>query len=258
MIFNSLKYDVYCLSETHLTGDNELQVDDYTWFGNNRTKIHARARKGSGGVGVLVRNELLKCFRAEVVNKSVEGVIILQLQHMITDHSVAIIVTYVPPENSSRGRQSNVIFSHLVSQLYLLSEECDTLIMGGDCNARIGQMNDCISDVDVLPVREVIDHDKNSQGEEFIDFLHDVKCCVLNGRFSTGKNNFMCISGNGRSVVDYIAVPHYCIDSCSDFTVHTVTELIDKFGLHALIGPRCKPPDHSLLVTTLSLLTPTY
>ncbi len=56
-------------------------------------------------------------------------------------------------------------------------------------------------DSEGLPMRNVIDVVKNSQGEAFVDFLEGVDMAVVNGR--KGRDAFMCISGRGCSVVDY-------------------------------------------------------
>ena len=46
-----LDFDSIGIAETHLTGSDVLQVDNFQWFGSNRQNIHVRARTGSGGVG---------------------------------------------------------------------------------------------------------------------------------------------------------------------------------------------------------------
>ena len=50
-----LSSDIYILgvAETHLTSRNNLELDGFKWFGNNRKHIHKNARHGSGGIGFL-------------------------------------------------------------------------------------------------------------------------------------------------------------------------------------------------------------
>ena len=71
--------------------------------------------------------------------------------------------------------------------------------------------------------------------------------CVLNGRLNNDSVNFTCISSKGKSVVDYINTPHDCFNSCDDFKVETVIDLLEQYNIFGMIGDRCKPPDHSLL-----------
>ena len=42
-----------------LKGDEEVVVERYKWSGNNRKHLYRKAVRGSGGVGVLIREEVL-------------------------------------------------------------------------------------------------------------------------------------------------------------------------------------------------------
>ena len=77
--------------------------------------------------------------------------------------------------------------------------------------------------------------------------MKDCKFCTLNGRITTQFDNFTCVSGKGKSVVDYISVPHECIDYCYEFKVHTMGDIMQKHKLYDLLSDQCKAPDHSLL-----------
>ena len=52
--------DIYSLNETHLRESEIIDVKSYTWVGFNRTRIHKDAPKASGGVGLLIKQTLLK------------------------------------------------------------------------------------------------------------------------------------------------------------------------------------------------------
>ena len=45
MLINCLEFDILGISETHLINDQVLDVDGFTWFGNNRKGLHKRAKK---------------------------------------------------------------------------------------------------------------------------------------------------------------------------------------------------------------------
>ena len=92
---------------------------------------------------------------------------------------------------------------------------------------------------------------KNTQGEEFIEFLQEMNMCVLNGRFS--NDNFTCISSRGKSVVDYICVLQDQFNLYNDFRVHVVTEMIDKCAIMELISDLSRPPDHSIIIVSVHL-----
>ena len=52
-----LDVDILGLAETHFVNNYSLAIYNYTWFGHNRTNLHRNTRTGSGGVGILVKND---------------------------------------------------------------------------------------------------------------------------------------------------------------------------------------------------------
>ena len=66
-----------------------IEITGYSWFGNNRNR-HVRAPKGSGGVGLLVKNELFEHFKIEAVDKSMEGIIGVRFEHRDLQSSFVI------------------------------------------------------------------------------------------------------------------------------------------------------------------------
>ena len=96
-------------------------------------------------------------------------------------------------------------------------------------------------------MREVIDATENHYGNLLVDFLVDSNVCMLNGRVGN-NDNFTCVSKKGRSVVDYVLIPHGNLPSVSDFKVNMISDLINIFSDDV---PE-KRPDHSLLEWKLS------
>ena len=47
-----------CLTETWLRGIETAGFDGYRWFGHNRASVSKNAARGSGGVGVLVKESM--------------------------------------------------------------------------------------------------------------------------------------------------------------------------------------------------------
>ena len=245
--------DVVAISESHLQGNETIDMEGYVWFGHNRQGTHIRAPKGSGGVGILVREELLQNFHVELVDKSYEGIIGIKLQHRISEYTVIVFSCYLPPENSTWGRDSLSFFSHLLSQIYLLNE-IDAIVVCGDLNSRVGKLDDYIPDVDELSCRKIVDNIVNQHGKGLIEFLKESRLCMLNGRVGEeGDNDYTCTTSRGRSVVDYILTNHETIQYCSKFKVMSCIEIIDEHKLQGLLGRRSRTPDHSLLYFELGV-----
>ncbi len=91
----------------------------------------------------------------------------------------------------------------------------------GDINGRVGSENYYIEDAENLPERVVLDTQKNSHGEAFVNVLMDCKFCILNGRI-TPQHNFASVSLKGKAVVDYFAVPHSCLQNCRTCQVRRI------------------------------------
>jgi hypothetical protein len=73
-----LSFDLIGIAETHLLGTNKINLKGFTWFGNNRKYIHRNAKHGSGGVGFLVKDNMLLDFNISILNDSQEGILWLK------------------------------------------------------------------------------------------------------------------------------------------------------------------------------------
>ena len=239
-------FDILCLSETHLKDGKNIDIQGFTWFGFNRTIRHVRAVRGSGGVGILIKNTVLNAFEVTYVDKSMEGIISMRLQDKVTKFNIFIMNGYLPPENSPHSCNSTDFFAYMLTQLYL-NYDADFIMVCGDFNCRTGKMQDTLTDVDCIQPRDILDEQKNNFGELFMEFLNDSKLCMLNGRISKQHNNFTSISPKGKAVVDYMLTFHDCLDNCRSFKVSTMSDVIEKHQLQNLISEQCKPPDHSVL-----------
>ena len=242
-----------CLSETHLKNNNNIDIHGFTWYGHNRVVKHVNAVRGSGGVGILIKDQLMNDFEITCIDKSVDGIISLNLKNKQTDFHIFIINGYLPPENSPYSCNSTDFFSHIMTQLYI-NYDADFVLVCGDFNCRTGRLQDVIMDIDDVTSRDILDEQKNNFGEILIDFLHDAKLFMLNGRVSKENNNYTSISTRGKAVVDYMLTFHDCLDKCKFFNVITMNEIIEKVNVQSLISERCKPPDHSILTVTVDCL----
>ncbi|CAG2189383.1 unnamed protein product [Mytilus edulis] len=136
--------------ETHLV-NHSICIDNYKLYGNNRKLIHTRAKTGSGGVGLLVKEELLTTFNIDIEDESTDGIIWIKFVEKNNDsNKFYVSVVYLPPEFSARSTNAYEFFDTLMSQIYSIPNGCPFYICG-DFNIRIGDMKDYIPGVDNLP-----------------------------------------------------------------------------------------------------------
>ncbi len=70
--------DIVAVVETHLRDKDDLLFNDFQWYGHNRTDIHSKAKKGSFGVGFMIRKSLLSSFKCIRLYDSEEGILWLK------------------------------------------------------------------------------------------------------------------------------------------------------------------------------------
>ena len=239
-----LNKDVTCLSETHLSKKDTVNVDGYSWLGFNRSTKHVQSPFTHGGVGISKKNNMYDQYTINVIDKSFDGILGIKLTHKITKYNIVIFSCYLPPDNSPWA-EPYLFFEHLLYQLYLHKQE-DALC---DFNARLGNKID-ISNFDKIPKRKPIDFNKNAYCYTLLEFLKDGKCCIVNGRFEAHKDNFTS-TGKGNAVVDYIIVPHYCLKYCSNFEVILMADLMCKNNLYEHDNLSSKPPDHCVICVNI-------
>ena len=98
-VIDFYKPDVVALVETWLRGEEEIVVEGYRWFGRNRRNLHRKAVRGSGGVGLLVREEVLEKWAVEVIDADVEDILWMRLSQRNED-TLILAACYIPPESS--------------------------------------------------------------------------------------------------------------------------------------------------------------
>ena len=236
-VIDFYKPDMMALVETWLKGEEEIVVEGYRWFGRNRRNLHRNAVRGSGGVGLLVREEVLERYVVEVLDTDVEDVLWVRLNQE-NEEILTLAVCYIPPEPSGSGMGAEETLQLLTEQVLRFGSQ-GPLIICGDFNARCGTL-----DVhrEGVPPRKVIDVMRNSQGEDFVEFLKSVNMVVVNGR--KGRDAFTCISGRGCSVVDYCVVGNEHLNMIESFKVTTMSESVEEMRCK---GAVTRIPDHSLV-----------
>ena len=227
------------------SNSDKVKMSGYTWFGQNRTSLHFRAKKGSGGVGFLVRNILFNQFYINVCEDSYEGILWLELKDKQNSQILRACVCYLVPEFSTRNINPQDYFDRLLCQIHVYQKDSDLMVFV-DFNSRIGDSEDFIPGVDNLPPRNTVDFQKNTYCDIVLDFLICTNLHVLNGRnFDTNDFTYVSTQG-GASVVDDCLVPYESLAKYGNFNVHFMRQLIESVvGIGSLSTHNI--PDHSFL-----------
>ncbi|VDI73300.1 Hypothetical predicted protein [Mytilus galloprovincialis] len=233
------------ITETFLRKNEKLNIPGFTFFGNNRKTINRNANRGSGGVGVLVKDEIYNSYTFETLDSEVDGILWIKMRSKTDFLSLCIAICYLPPAESGRALDHHVFFQTLLEQVYTY-QNMGRIVICGDFNSRVGRNLDYIEGVDNIKPRSVVDFTENHQGDAFINFLSDANFAMLNGRF--GDNDFTYISPTGRSVVDYVCVPYEDMECILDFKIMPMSNIINELN----VMPD-RIPDHSLMYCDILL-----
>ena len=171
----------------------------------------------------MVKNALLsKC----VVTKCCEigdGVIGVKLQNKLSLYEIVVFSVYLPLDGSRYSHTNENILAKLAIELYR-HNEVDQIFLCGDFNARIGSLDD-VEISPNLPERRVIDATVNAQGHKLIEFISDIKGCVINGCITPTKDYFTSVARHkGKAVVDYHITRTSDICNVLDMEVKTSLE----------------------------------
>ena len=95
------------------------------------------------------------------------------------------------------------------------------------------------------PTRVPLGKFKNNHGKAFVEFLIDSKCCIVNSR--KGKDDFTYMSMRGKSVINYVYIPHDNFETTENFQVNQYNDIIDRLGCHQLLEGGERIPDHGII-----------
>ena len=151
------------VNETHFTPSetkdgnlcnylHKADIENYTWLSNNRNFCNLRASTPSGGVGMFIKSVLLENFAIKIVDNEVDDILAVLFEDKDTEYmgSFLCVCTYLPPSNSTWGRDATNFFNHLLQLVYTFND-VDAMFMCGDLNSRIGTMSDCNQDLACIP-----------------------------------------------------------------------------------------------------------
>ena len=118
------------VTESWLKEDVVAVLKDYKWWGRQLIEhVNKRAVRGSGSVGIFVKEELLKFLDVVILDDTVEDVMWVEIMSRIWNEWEGLLlgICYVPPELS--GRQGNVeIFEKIGSHTMEFRDWCRVIL----------------------------------------------------------------------------------------------------------------------------------
>ena len=233
------------------SGKSVNNIPSFICICNSTRKKHQRARRGSGGIAVCVKNFISKGVSNLSSRDSDIVWIKLDSKFFSLNRDVFIAVVYFSPENSSSCTEDiNAIYSRLLRNIEHYSQLGDIVIQG-DFNAYTNTVSDfVISDNTEFPrpidnkysidshiSRNNLDNKHTSKsGKLLIDLCKESGIIILNGRTNEDiRGKCTCITYNGRSVVDYTLVSCNLLHGIGNFIVNDFTPLSDHCPISCFI-----------------------
>ena len=223
--------------------------------------MHAKARRPSGGISILIRKELRgkpQQPHSHIVKED-DCSIWLKIDRKILGigSDLYVCAVYIPPEKSTYWyNKSNDPFSLLEMDVNNFQSK-GIVIMLGDFNARTKTISDHISDFSEGDnIEEIVrnrdsnildnlgrvgrnnmDVSLNSYGKSLISLCQTLNMRILNGRTpGDSRGKYTCHQYNGHSVVDYIICSEDIISSIPFMDISDPNHISDHSYISCNIG----------------------
>ena len=92
--------DLVGICETFLCNKDGIEIDGYKWLGHNRQHISKRAVRGSGGVGLLIKDSMFNHFSIDIVDKQHEDILWTSFSY-INNPDCCFLHMYMLPATSN-------------------------------------------------------------------------------------------------------------------------------------------------------------
>ena len=83
------------LAETKFRKYDNFTLPGFSWFGHNRADINKKARVGSGGVGFLVRNDILCGYDISILDITIKQSIYLSKRVFVIYRQVILLEVFI-------------------------------------------------------------------------------------------------------------------------------------------------------------------
>jgi hypothetical protein len=197
------------------------QIQGYQCYNFPRVGLHPKAKRGSGGICIYVRNQLYQYVK--VVKHYFDCIVWINIGGENKTESIMLCLVYFPPDGSLYNYTKDDYFDILENDIVMFKKDYPTIVCG-DVNARTASFSDmCFtaegSDIpseqcDIVhkqfpPVlcKSRVSQDqgkKNKFGLLLIDMCKSVGMRILNGRvIGDTDGKFTTIESNSSSIIGY-------------------------------------------------------
>ena len=237
------QHDIIFLTETMKLDTFDPVLPEYQFYHCQRKYQHPRARRPSGGIGVLIKDKIKHLVKVEKINEHVIWLSIKQKQQP----PFIIGCTYIPPAGSKiyLHYQVNDIFQALQADIANFLHSTPFIALCGDFNSRTGGLDDRASNVEgrdadiitnlfnalaapqshintdwLTKDRLMKDTTHNNFGKDLIQMCQSCDMRIMNGFFnSSDTENFTCYAPLGKSTVDYLLSTHSFFEALTNFVI---------------------------------------
>lgn len=251
-LLNIFEYDVIILLETMKLDTYQPNTGKHIFKHYQRKYQHPKARKPSGGIGILIRENL---YSSNVVSiaKATDFVVWLRISQFDKNEVMHLGGVYVPPLDSTSTFSSfkNNNAYHLIQQDITHFSRIGSVAVCGDFNARTGSLSDflfspgkdspCIINRETPPsqvsfpnkIRYSEDSKTNRYGKDLIDMCRSSNMRIMNGYYRNDKNTgqFTCYTPCGKSLIDYLICDPICFESLQYFKIMPLNSYSDHRSL---------------------------
>lgn len=215
-------YEIICFTETFIVKDTVNVPDwlsNYTYFSSKASKFNVRGRP-SGGLIIFVKNNIFKN-----VSKLFSDRFSIFIKIEIDFDTLVIGNVYWRPDDDTE-----ICIQSLENTLLNINvDNLDGVILGGDWNARFGELNQFSSETfegsNIFADRISLDLFTNTRGRKLINFMEENGFFVLNGRtVGDFPGQFTDVTARGASVVDTVWISFSMIDYVYNLKVISMPE----------------------------------
>jgi len=246
--------DVVCVIESKMKMKRDedrfesMFKDEFTCFFFNRKNMK-KGDKGSGGMVLMIRNELRDVCKVMFSNEFVVCVVL----ELLDAKKLFLMCLYLPPVGSMyvSGDGDVDVFVDDLNTFLLTSCGVDNYVCCvGDFNARVGALRSVVNTNgdEMIYERKSDDIKTDDRGRRIMNVFSSVNYILLNG-MKEGSSFFTFDSHQGKSVIDLCFVNDILFDCCT-LAIHESESQISDHNL-LVIEINMKLSNGCLLVNNL-------